>query len=342
MKKEGNYPTIPVDPKEIAINPDNVRGEKEERIESDEDFLRLKESVHAFGVLVPLVVREYKKGDKKYILIDGERRLRAALATNQRAVPVHVAPIDKIKDDMLLSFQIHMLRKEWSKTAQARALSKIIKKEEERVGKKKEKELFNLIQERTGYSDTKLKDLFRVLKYAHDNEAILDEIDDVDSNLKFSHLVQIEASFVEQVEKTFPELIKEYGIKTIREKLIEKVRLNVIGSTREPIDKLLPLFIHAKSSQQLDYLKNLIKDFIDKKDKTPAEIFRSYELKFPTAKEDLVKLVEESYKKMEEVESMMNNLKYTQFSIYQNLKEKLLKKIDSLIDTLKDTKKKIK
>lgn len=342
MNKERRYPTIMVDPKEIAVNPENVRGEKEEQIEADEDFLRLKESVHEYGVLVPLVVREQRKKDKKYILIDGERRLRVALATNQSRVPVHIPPEDKIKDEMLLSFQIHMLRKEWSRTAQARALLKIIRKIEEEIGKKKEKEVFNIVQEKTGYSDTKLKDLFRVLRYAGDNEEILEEIDDPKTNLKFSHLVQIEASFVEQIEKIFPELIREYGIKTIRERLIEKVRLNIISSTREPIDRLLPLFIHAKSPQQLDYLRNLIKNFIDKREKTPEDIFRSYELKFPAAKEDLVKLVEEANKKIEELEAMMNNLKFTQFSIYQSLKEKLVKKIDSLIDTLKDTKKKIK
>ena len=124
MNKERKYPTITVDPKEIAINPENVRGEKEEQIEADEDFLRLKESVHEYGVLVPLVVREQRKKDKKYILIDGERRLRAALSTNQLRVPVHLPQEDKIKDEMLLSFQIHMLRKEWSRTAQARALLK--------------------------------------------------------------------------------------------------------------------------------------------------------------------------------------------------------------------------
>jgi len=342
MNKEKKYPVTMVDPKEIAINPENVRGENEEQIEADEDFLRLKESVHEYGVLVPVVVKEQRKKDKKYVLIDGERRLRAALATNQKRIPVHRAPTEKIKDEMLLSFQIHMLRKEWSRTAQARALSKIIKKVEEEFGKKKERELFNIVQEKTAYSDTRLKDLFRVLRYAKDNEEILDEIDEVRSKIKFSHLVQLEASFVEQVERTFPEIIKEYGIKTIREKLLEKVRANIIGSTREPIDKLLPLFIHAKTSQQLEYLKKLIKDFISKKNKTPEEIFRSFELKFPTAKEDLIKLVEEANKKMEELESIMDNLKFTQFSIYQDLKKKLIKKIDSLIDILKDTRRKIK
>lgn len=342
MNDDKKYPTIMADPKEIAINPENVRGEKEEQIEADEDFLRLKESVHEYGVIVPLVVAKRRKKGKKYILIDGERRLRAALATNQKKIPVHVISKDIVKDQMLLSFQIHMLRKEWSRTAQARALSKIIKKVEKEIGKKKEKEVFNIIQEKTGYSESKLKDLVRILRYARDDEEILDEIDNIKSNIKFSHLVQLEASFIEQIERTFPEVIKTYGIKTIRERMLEKVRTNIIVSTREPMEKLLPLFIHAKTPQKLNYLKKLIGEFIDNKTMTPVEVFRRFELKFPIAKEDLIKLVEEAYRKMEELESILNNLRYTQFGIYQILKEKLIKKINLLINMLKNTKKKIK
>ncbi len=342
MKEKKEYQITEVSPELIKINPENVRDESEEEIESDENFQRLKDSIHDYGVLVPLIVKPLRKDTEQYILIDGERRLRAALATNLKTVPVHIITESDAGQMMLYAFQIHMMRKEWSKTAQVRAISKIIKKTGEIIGKKKEKELFDIIQEKTGYSDTKLKDIFRVLRYTADDDTILDEIDDAKSNLKFSHIVQIEASFIEQIEKIYPELIREYGIKEIRAKLLGKVRANIIGSTREPIDKLLPLFIHAKSAPQLDYLKNLIKEFIDKKNKTPDDIFRNYELKFPIAKEDLIKLVEEANKKIEDLESIMNNIKYTQFSIYQKLKVNLIKKIDSLIKILKETKRKIK
>ena len=211
------------DPKLIAFNPANVRDETEEEIEADENFQRLKESVYEFGVLVPLVVESHKRGDKRFILIDGERRLRAALATNQKTVPVHILTESESGNEMLYAFQIHMLRKEWSRTAQARALAKIINNSKEEIGRKQEKELFNIIQEKTGYNETSLRDLLRVLKYADKNEKVLDEIDDPKSNIKFSHLVQLEASFVEQIERMFPDIIKKYGVGTIRSKLLDKV-----------------------------------------------------------------------------------------------------------------------
>lgn len=330
------------DPKLIAFNPANVRDETEEEIEADENFQRLKESVFEFGVLVPLVVKPHKKADKEFILIDGERRLRAALATNQKTVPVHILTESETGDEMLYAFQIHMLRKEWSRTAQARALAEIINNTKEEIGKKQEKELFDVIQEKTGYNETSLRDLFRVLKYVDKNKKVLDEIDNPKSNVKFSHLVQLEASFVEQIERLFPEIVKEYGTSAIRKKLLDKVRAEVISSTREPMEKLLPLFIQAKSEEQKDYLRKLIKEFLDKSDKTPEDIYRSFELKFPINKEDLVKLVGEAEKKIEELESIMSNLQYAQFSIYKPLKDNLAKKIDSLVKVLKDAKKRMR
>ena len=200
------YKTEEKDPKLIAFNPANVRDETEEEIEADENFQRLKESVYEFGVLVPLVVKPHKKGVKEFVLIDGERRLRAALATNQKTVPVHILTESESGDGMLYAFQIHMLRKEWSRTAQARALAKIINNTKGEIGKKQEKELFDVIQEKTGYNESNLKDLFRVLKYVDKNEKVLDEIDNPKSNIKFSHLVQLEASFVEQMERMFEDI----------------------------------------------------------------------------------------------------------------------------------------
>lgn len=334
MKKRKKYKIAEKDPKLIALNPGNVRDESEEEIKSDEDFQRLKDSIFEFGVLVPLVIKPYKKGDKEYILIDGERRLRAALETNQKKVPVHIVTESEAGDEVLYAFQIHTLRKEWSRTAQARALRSIIKNAQQEVGKKKEKQIFELIQEKTGYSDNRLKDLFRVLQYADKDEKILEEIDDSKSNIRFSHLVQLEASFVEQLERIFPNIIKKYGIDTVRSKLIDKVRREVISTTREPMEKLLPLFIQAKTEEQKKELEKLIMEFLDKKNKTPEDIFRSFELRFPLNKEDLVKLVGEAEKRMEELDSIIGSLRVSQLKVYPSLKDNLKKKIDSLMGSL--------
>jgi len=339
MSKRRKYSIDEIDPKLIGVNPYNVRDETEEEIKSDEDFRRLKDSIYEFGVLVPLVITPCKKASKKFILIDGERRLRAALETNQKTVPVHIITKSDAGNEVLYSFQIHTLRKEWSRTAQARALRSVIKSVQHEVGKKQEKKIFDIIQEKTGYSDNRLKDLFRVLRYAEKDEKVLEEIDNTKSNIKFSHLVQLEASFVEQIERLFPGIIKKYGIDTMRQKLIDKVRREVIGSTREPMEKLLPLFIQAKTAEQKKVLEKLITDFLDKKNKTPEDIYRSFELKFPLNKEDLVRLVEEAEKKIEELESIIGSLRFSQLKVYPSLKDNLRKKIDSVVSSLQRAKK---
>lgn len=342
MKKRKRYKITEVSPHLIAVNPGNVRDESEEEIKSDENFQRLKDSIYEFGVLVPLVIKLCKKKNKQYILIDGERRLRASLETNQKVVPVHIVTASEADDEVLYAFQIHTLRKEWSRAAQARALRSIIKNIQHEVGKKQEKKMFDTIQEKTGYSDNKLKDLFRVLRYAEKDKNVLDEIDDTKSNVKFSHLVQLEASFVEQIEKLFPGIIKKYGIDIIRKKLIDKVRQEVISTTREPMEKLLPLFIQAKTEEQKKVLEKLITVFLDKKDKTPEDIYRSFELKFPLNKEDLVKLVAEAEEKMEELESIIGSLRFSQLKIYPSLKDNLKKRVSSLLSSLQRAKRSIR
>jgi ParB/RepB/Spo0J family partition protein len=342
MAKQKKYKIDEINPNRIAFNPENVRDESEEQIESDENFQRLKESVFEFGVLVPLVVKPLRKDNKDYLLIDGERRLRAALSTNQTSVPVHILTKSNKTEEMLYAFQIHMLRKEWTRTAQARALKTIIDQTRSEITKDKlkvsEEEIFDAVQEKTGYSENSLRDLFRVQKYVKYDNTILDEIDDSKSNIKFSHLVQLEASFVEQVKRMYPELVKHYGLKTIREKVIEKVRLGVIDKTREPMNKLLPLFLNAKTNEQKSFLKTLVIEFLDKKQKTSDEIYRSFELKYPVNKEDLIKMADQAEKKMEDLEAILNSFHAGQFSIYKALKDELLNRIASLVKVLNQTK----
>jgi ParB/RepB/Spo0J family partition protein len=327
-----------IDPKLVMPDPENVRREGEEEIEADESFQRLKESVYTYGVLVPLVVKPYKDRQKKYqfILVDGERRLRAALATNLDLVPVHILKEAEIANQMLYAFQIHMLRKEWSRPAQARALLKIMRDIRKKEHIRAERKLFPILQERTGYGQNKLRDLLRVLRYVEQDEAILDGLEDTRNNIKFSHLVQLEASFVEQVQKHFPDIVDDYGLKTIRHKLVEKVRREVIATTREPIEELLPLFVHAANRERRAFLKKLLKEFLENPDKSPEEVNRTFELRFPSDREDLVKLVGQAKERIEGLQAIVRNLNFIQLRAYKSLREGLRKQVVALVKVLRN------
>ena len=108
-----------VSPKEVEFASSNPRGESEEETSRDATFERLKDSVYQFGVLVPIVVHEQERGaEKPYRLVDGERRLRAALATGAKKVPAHIAPRGERMDDLIQAVHIHMLRKQWKSVAE--------------------------------------------------------------------------------------------------------------------------------------------------------------------------------------------------------------------------------
>ncbi|MEE9201462.1 MAG: ParB/RepB/Spo0J family partition protein, partial [Candidatus Brocadiales bacterium] len=114
-----------VDPKHIVRSKENPRSED---FFKDKNFLRLKESVAKFGVIVPVIIKHFpnRRDGKKYQLIDGERRWRAAIETNQDKIPAYVLPAEKHIKVLATMFQIHMNQQGWDPTEQARALEATI------------------------------------------------------------------------------------------------------------------------------------------------------------------------------------------------------------------------
>jgi len=114
-----------IPPADISPNPHNPR-----LIFDDEGMAELKKSISEVGILVPLTVYENTKEfpKTKYILLDGERRLRVAKELNMATVPANVIeePRD-ITQNILYMFNIHHYRKEWELFPTALKLEVIIK-----------------------------------------------------------------------------------------------------------------------------------------------------------------------------------------------------------------------
>lgn len=214
------YTLKQISPKDITFNKQNPRGETPEQIHKDTTFEQLKDSVAQFGVLVPIVVHENKDArTKPYFLIDGERRLRAAIVTNQKKIPAHIANSDNKMDEFVQAFHIHMLRKQWDPVAIARAF-KHIKEELKKMPEfAEEKTITEELRSRTGCTNKQLEDLQRSIRYSDD---VLKEVDE--GKIKWSHIVQFEASFIEQLKQHYPSLLKKLG-----EKKYEKYWLKRLG-----------------------------------------------------------------------------------------------------------------
>lgn len=289
MPRSDSYPLKLISPLDVAFSDSNPRRESEDEIQRDETFERLKDSVFKFGVLVPIVVHvQQGSPGKPYKLIDGERRLRAALAAGLKRVPAHIATCQDPMDALTQAVHIHMLRKHWTPVAQARAIKGLISERKRREPGFSEEDALEELQALTGCTDTKLKSLRRAAKYP---EIVLSALDR--REIKFSHLVQFEESFVEQLEKHYPRLLKKLATRKVRESLVEKARKKILTSSRALMDNVVPVITRAKSQEEKDFAAGLLETFVLSADMPAEDVLKRFEKRFPKAKADVLNLIEE-------------------------------------------------
>ncbi len=315
-----------VDPRKVAFGT-NPRGENAEQIHEDPTFTQLVDSVYEFGVLVPIVVHKQSKteGKKPYRLIDGERRLRAALKTSTKTIPVHVAKSGPLINDLKQAFHIHMLRKQWSSTAQTRALKLIIKELRSRRKERDDKELFRELQSVTGYTKSQLQSLRRTVKYS---KKVLDDVDN--GKLLWSHLVQFEASFVEQLKQHYPTLLASLGEKAVRKVLIRKAKKKVLSSTRALMENVVPVIARAQTQKEKGYVEGLLNDFVSNVDVTAEAVLKQFENKFPGSQKDVLEILENTLDTVEKLESLLQSLPGSQVLSYHAKAKELQRRLESL------------
>jgi len=267
-----------IDPKTICFDPNNPRGETEKQIVSDENFSRLIDSIKEYGVLTPVVIRNNGQDGKKYILVDGERRLRASLDINMKEIPTLIAP-DEI-NGRILAYQIHKLRKDWSKATETKSIKIII--EEIKVGHPdiSEVDLMKKIRDITKSSDQELRDIMDLIKY--DDDIIQQVIENKNNNLLMSHLVQIEQSFVSKIVKKYPEIIQKYSEHEIRHILANKAAKGILGNTRYLMDTFKDVF---DEKEHHDEIRDLLLGFLHRKSENITTTYDAFVGLLPKEKE---------------------------------------------------------
>ncbi len=138
-------------PDTIERNPENPR------IIFDEKLMQeLKDSINEVGILVPLIVYyDDKKG--KYILLDGERRLKCARDLKFKHVPANIVAKPTRLQNILEMFNIHNVRIEWGPMEVAWKLKVII----DEFGYEREKDLVRL----TSLKPTEIRKAKTLLSY---------------------------------------------------------------------------------------------------------------------------------------------------------------------------------
>jgi ParB family chromosome partitioning protein len=94
-----------IDPEKLQPNPENPR-----LIFHQAELTILQDSIKHQGILVPLTV--YRE-QKRYVILDGERRWRCALKLALDTVPAIVQPKPDPLQNLMMMFAIHNQRQEW-------------------------------------------------------------------------------------------------------------------------------------------------------------------------------------------------------------------------------------
>lgn len=114
---ENEVRLLEVKPDLIDPNPENPR-----LIFRESEMNALLDSIKEVGIKVPLSL--YREGER-FVLIDGERRLRSALRLNLRTVPAILHPKPGPLENLLTMFNIHNVRVEWDLMPMALKLDRV-------------------------------------------------------------------------------------------------------------------------------------------------------------------------------------------------------------------------
>ncbi len=242
-----------ISPKDIRKNPENPRKHfKESQLDE------LAESIDENGVLVPVVVYRDPEDDKKYRLVDGERRWRCAVRLGLETVPAIVVDKPNPKDNILSMFNIHMVREEWDDIPTTDALKKVI----DRTGEKDPDKLAQM----TGVSPEQVRRYLLAMELPDRYQKYVD-----DNKIPLNFFVELDRNVIRPLAEHRPALFKRYGVEKIREAFVKKKLDNVIRDVIL-LRQVRPIInIAAKEAggpEGTSDLDDVITDLIDKPDQT--------------------------------------------------------------------------
>ena len=254
-----------------SINPrgPNVR-------ENDSHRENLKESVAAFGILVPLVVRPLD-GDK-FELIDGERRYWVAQSLKMEEVPAYVIDGNLDPDAILQRmFQIHMNRDQWDAVQQCKASEA---KYAQLLAKHKG-DIEAIIDEYAEFTGTDRRTGRNRIQFLRWPKDIKDKIyDDPAKHDSYWYVVEIEDKIVEPAQNNYPEYFERVKADDVRRFLYKKWESNTIDAAVDVRQAAIIARSQVKGVRQrkkaLKILDRLVKDV----DFSYEEAFNEFEREF--------------------------------------------------------------
>lgn len=195
------------DQMELSIEFIHANAEQPRKVFENRELLELRDSIIEFGVIQPLIVK--KRGKDDYLLIAGERRLRAATMAGFKKVPAVVREADE-KDVALLALVENIQRESLNYMEEAEAYRKLM-------------EDYNLTQveiaKRVGKRQSTISNKIRLLSLPEDIRKVLAE-----NQLSERHARALLKIADESLRKQVLQRIVAHGLNVKQsERLIEEI-----------------------------------------------------------------------------------------------------------------------
>ncbi len=208
--------------KQLKPNPNNPR-----RLFDAEPLERLKESIRAHGILVPLTV--YKlPAQERYAILDGERRYRCCLMLAAEGIEVSIPanvvdPPDNVAS-LIYMFNIHAFREQWELMPTALSLKQLILS----LGRPEIIPQGDLdeLHELTGLSYPQLERCRRILTFPDRFQKLSLESDPA-KRIPSNFWIEL-YPILQLAEEHTPTLIAEAGRDGITDRVVEKYRTGKI------------------------------------------------------------------------------------------------------------------
>lgn len=267
MKKPKSKGLEYLSPDLIERNPENPR------IIFDERLMReLRDSINEVGILVPLIVY-YDDEKEKYVLLDGERRLKCAKSLKFKSVPANIIAKPSKVQNILEMFNIHNVRIEWGPMEIAWKLKVLI----DEFKYEKEKDLVRL----TSLKPAEIRKAKILLSYGKEYQSLVHK-GPKEGGIKEDFLIEIKPT-LNWLEKNLS--FSEKNNNKLIDALIEKHRKGIVKNYVQNFRDLNKI---VKSEAPKQKIKIIIKQLIDNPNFTIEEAYED-SIKYSITAKDIEK-----------------------------------------------------
>lgn len=268
----------------IKPNPNNPR-----LIFPQEELDRLADSIDSEGVLVPIAV--YRQDDH-YVLVDGERRYKCALALGLATIPALVIDEKPEKDVLVQMFNIHLIREPWRDIPTAKALGKLVTELTLENGSEPTNPQ---LRDLTGLSIERVQRLRYVLTLPQEWQDYINE-----DTIPLNFFWELKRNVIDILATRRPTLLDELGgSEAVARAFVDKRMDGVIPDT-VGLRNVRPIINYAADDAE----ENKGESFLDE---TIRSLVRNPEMSIDEAYEDTVQIMVEADKLQRRTEAMVKS-----------------------------------